>query len=30
MLFFAEYQKYLVALARPVVFGRFDTGSEAS
>ena len=30
MLIFAEYQKYLVALARPVVFGRPDNASEPS
>jgi uncharacterized SAM-binding protein YcdF (DUF218 family) len=30
MLIFAEYQKYLLALARPVVFGRPETASEPS
>jgi hypothetical protein len=30
MLIFAEYQKYLLALARPVMFGRPDTASEPS
>jgi uncharacterized SAM-binding protein YcdF (DUF218 family) len=30
LLILAEYQKYLLALARPVVFGRSDSGSEPS
>jgi uncharacterized SAM-binding protein YcdF (DUF218 family) len=30
MLIFAEYQKYLLALARPMMFGRPDTASEPS
>jgi hypothetical protein len=30
MLIFAEYQKYLLSLVRPMIFGQPDPGSEPS